>query len=157
MGEPPDQPLAMPDRQRPLHRLKYVVLIFVFLSGPVMFSLAAAKSFSAKDVNSCQDTTGATPWDWAAAKLRLTFDENESSKGDGWVKVIGDRDALELAAFTLDKQKIRLLSASWPVQPTSGAELYFWSPDEVAGVPVATVGVDNAKNAAVLAARILSV
>jgi hypothetical protein len=136
MGEPPDQPPAMPERQRPVHRLKYVLkhvlLIIVFLSGPVMFSLAAAKSFATEDVNSCQDTTRDTPWDWADAKLRLTFDENESQKGDGWIRVIGDRDALEMAAFTVDKQKIRLHSASWPVQPKAGSELFFWSPDEVA-------------------------
>lgn len=132
MGEPPDQPPVMPDRQRRRHRLKCIVLIFIFLSGPFIFSLAAAKSFAARDVNSCEDTTRATPWDWAEKKVRLTVDQNESKQGYGWVKVIGNRDAEELAAFTVDKQKIRLDSASWPVQPKASGEMYFWSPNEVA-------------------------
>lgn len=130
MGEPPGQPPATPRRRHPLHHLRYLALVIFFLSGPVMFSLAAAGSFTTKNVDACQDKVLETPWDYAASKSQVTFDE--SVVGDGWGNVIGDRDATELAALTVDQQNIRLHSASWPVQPKADAKLYFYSAGEIA-------------------------
>jgi hypothetical protein len=131
MGEPPGQPPAIHSRQRRLDRLKYLGLVLVVLSGPMVFSLAAAKSFAAKDVDACQDATQETPWDWAAERLRLTFDQKATDESNGWAGVVGDRNADELIAFTTDHQKVRMHSASWPVQPKANAELYYYSPGEV--------------------------
>jgi Thioester domain len=132
MGEPPGLPPTTPRRRRPLHHLKYLGLVIVFLSGPVMFSLAAAGAFTAttKDVDACQDAAQKTPWDWAATKSWAIFDE--SAAGDGWHNVIENRNATELTALTVDQQKLRLHSASWPIQPKADAKLFFYSAEEVA-------------------------
>lgn len=111
-------------------QLRQVLLVTVILSGPAIFFGSSMRSLSVTAVNPCSSAPYRdTPWDFTGRKLKLTLDER--FLGDGWTEAAAGRDANEFMALTADQQQIRLHSASWPLQPEPGAELYLYSADEV--------------------------
>ena len=119
-----------PERPGRLRRIRHAMLAIIILSGPAIFTAAAVRSYATSDANACQQARSLeTPWDFAATKVKLTLDR--SLTGDGLPGVAAGRDARELIAVTADQQRIRLHSASWPVQSRPDAELFLYSPNEV--------------------------
>lgn len=136
MSAPETPPPATPGlrsllrRLGPIRRFGHLALVVILLSGPAIFAVTGIQSFATSEANACKAAPySETPRDWVARRVKLTLDQ--SLERDGWLNLVAGRDATELVALTADKRKVRLHSASWPVQPKANAELFFYSANEV--------------------------